>query len=366
MTIYLSNRDGNGKTNEEGHYKFQTAVFSGNALGANALKVRENSPLGRNVIVGAGQYKIDTSLGYSYTGWNTADEVVAIGTADPANPRITSIVAYVDKAAATSPTPPNNPGVAKLLAVNGTPSAVPTAPNSTTIQSAVGAGNPYTILAEVRVNAAATTIANVNITDVRSQVLVGSSLVGTSSIATGSVTTAKLADGAVTASKLGGQIVWEELGRVTLSSAANTLTVSSLPLRKYIHLTANVVPGASMDPYLRFNGDTGNNYNWRHDSNNGGTSNVVSTSSIVFTSTGQPYFRFMEADLINVATRPKLLHGFCVETGTAGSANLVQKAEFDGKWENTTTAINSITMFDATGNPNSFAAGTELIVSGHN
>lgn len=207
MTIYLSNRDGNGKTSEEGHYKFQTAVFAGNVLGANALKVRQNSPLGRNVIVGAGQYKIDTSSDYSYTGWNTADEVVAISTADPANPRITVIVAYVDKNATTSPTPPNNPGVTKLLAVNGTPGAIPSAPNSTAIQTAVGAGNPYIVLAEVRVNAAAATITDANITDTRSQVSLGTALVSANSLASSAVTTAKLADSSVTDAKLASNAV---------------------------------------------------------------------------------------------------------------------------------------------------------------
>lgn len=202
MTMYLSNRDGNGKTSEEGHYKFQTAVFSGNALGATGLLVKQNSPLGRNVLVSAGQYKIDTSGDYSYTGWNTADEVVAITTADPANPRITSIVLYVDKGATTSPTPPNNPGITKLMAVNGTAGAIPVAPNGTAIQSAVGAGNPYIILANVRVNAAATQIVTANITDTRSIVTVGTDMVGTNSILNNAVTTAKISDGAVTVDKI--------------------------------------------------------------------------------------------------------------------------------------------------------------------
>ena len=202
MTVYLSNRDGNGKTSEEGHYKFQTAVFSGNVLGATALQVKQNSPLGRSVLVSAGQYKIDTSSGYSYTGWNTADEVVAISTADPANPRITTIVVYVDKNASTSPSPPNNPGVTKFLAVNGTPGAIPSAPNSTVIQAAVGAGNPYVILANVTVPTAASQIVTANISDQRTQVTLASGLIGAASIQDGGVATAKLADLAVSTAKI--------------------------------------------------------------------------------------------------------------------------------------------------------------------
>jgi len=202
MTTYLSNRDGNGKTSEEGHYKFPTSLFSGNVLGSTSLLVKQNSPLGRNVLVSAGQYKIDTSTGYSYTGWISSDELVAISTADAANPRITTIVAYVDKNATTSASPPNNPGITKLMAVNGTPSAVPTAPNSTVIQAAVGSGNPYIILANVTVAASASQIVNANIADARIQIIAGPGLVGSASLQDGSVTTSKLPDSAVSTAKL--------------------------------------------------------------------------------------------------------------------------------------------------------------------
>ena len=65
MTLYLSNRDGNGKTSEEGHYKFQTAVWTGSVLGSSALAVTQNSPLGMSVLVAPGQFKIDTTSDYS-------------------------------------------------------------------------------------------------------------------------------------------------------------------------------------------------------------------------------------------------------------------------------------------------------------
>ena len=171
MTLYLSNRDGNGKTSEEGHYKFQTGVWTGNVLGAAALKVTQNSPLAMNVVVAAGQFKIDTPDDYSYTGWNNSAATIAISTADPANPRITTIVAYVDKSAPTSASPPNNPGIVKLKAVNGSAAASPVAPNDAAIQSSVGGGNPFIKLANVTVPAAASNIVNANIADVR--VLVG-------------------------------------------------------------------------------------------------------------------------------------------------------------------------------------------------
>lgn len=245
MTIYLSNRDGDGKTSEEGHYKFQTAVFTGNVLGATALLVKQNSPLGMNVLVSAGQYKIDTSTDYSYTGWNTADAAVTITTADPANPRITTIVVYVDKGAATSASPPNNPGITKLMAVNGTPGAVPVAPNGATIQSAVGSGNPYVVLANVTVAAAATQITDANISDQRTQVTVGTNLIDNLSLKNDSVTTSKILDLNVTTGKLADLAVttgkladgaatdakWRNaVGFYAYRTAARTLTAATFTL----------------------------------------------------------------------------------------------------------------------------------------
>ena len=197
MTVYLSNRDGNGKTNEEGHYRLQTRVYEGNVLFVDDLKVKQNSPLGMSVLVSLGDYRLETSSGYSYTGWIDVDTAVTITTADPANPRITTIILYVDKGATTSASPPNNPGIAKLLAVNGTPAASPTAPNGTTLQSAAGAGNPYMKLAEVLVGTGVTQITNANITDFRTKLTLVDNVVDTSSIINASVTNAKMATNSV-------------------------------------------------------------------------------------------------------------------------------------------------------------------------
>ena len=167
MTLYLSNRDGDGKTSEEGHYRLQTRVYEGGILHPNDLKVTQNSPLSMSVLVDVGDFRIETSSGYSYTGWNNISTSVIVSTSDPASPRITTIVLYIDKSATTSPSPPNNPGIPKLIAIDGSPSVTPSAPSGATIQSAVGAGNPYMILANIAIAAAATQIIDANITDLR-------------------------------------------------------------------------------------------------------------------------------------------------------------------------------------------------------
>lgn len=100
---------------------------------------------------------------------------LTIGTADVSNPRIDLVVVYVDNGVTLpsgTPTAANldGKGVAKAKIVQGTAAASPSAPNSTAIQSSVGSGNPYTVVAEVRVDAGVSVIAANKITDVRSLV----------------------------------------------------------------------------------------------------------------------------------------------------------------------------------------------------
>lgn len=208
MTVYLSNRDGNGKTSEEGHYKFPVNAFTGNVLTSTDLIVSQQDTLVMGVKIAAGQFRIPSSSGtYAYTGWSDASTNVAVSTADSANPRISAIVVYVDKNAATSASPPNNPGIAKFASVDGSPGAVPVIPNATQISAAIGSGNPYVILASVRVPAAAANVVNSYITDMRTFVTVAPNLVNSSSIQDGSVNTAEMADGAVITQKLADQAV---------------------------------------------------------------------------------------------------------------------------------------------------------------
>lgn len=110
-----------------------------------------------------------TSYGYYCANDTTSGETVTIGTPDTSNPRIDYIVAYVDLSVTPSNTTPNNPNNMFVLAdVQGTPAASPVVPTTSQIQSAIGAANPYIILAEVAVGTSVTQITNGNITDLRS------------------------------------------------------------------------------------------------------------------------------------------------------------------------------------------------------
>lgn len=119
------------------------------------------------------------------------DYNLTIATPDASNPRIDLVALYVDNAVSLpsgTPTSANldGPAVAKAIMVAGTPNASPTAPNSTAIQAAVGAGNPYTLIKQVLVDAGVSVIAGNKITDVRSMATLSAEVINANlSTATG-------------------------------------------------------------------------------------------------------------------------------------------------------------------------------------
>jgi hypothetical protein len=121
---------------------------------------------GLTVNIAAGRaYILASGGGDGYPIINSAQIAnLALTANSSGNPRISSIVLYVDLAA--SPVSDGS-GVAKVVSVDGTPAGSPTAPSGATIQAAIGASNPYIILANVTVNSGGSVPAS--IADVRPQ-----------------------------------------------------------------------------------------------------------------------------------------------------------------------------------------------------
>lgn len=175
MSRLILNRNG-GSADEYGHLLAFNRSLSGDII--EGCQVQANGTPNMTVVVGQGSGRISTgtypsSYGYFFgidtTTGTPAGESVTITTANSSNPRIDTIVAYVDLSVTASTGSPNNPNnMLKLIAVAGTPAASPSAPTGSAIQSAIGGSNPYIVLANVLVGTSVTQINSGNITDLRS------------------------------------------------------------------------------------------------------------------------------------------------------------------------------------------------------
>lgn len=122
---------------------------------------------GMNVSLSTGNGLISTGTGFARRIASDSVNTIAI-TAAASSARIDSIVAYIDNGATpTTSVVDNTNNILKFIAVAGTPAATPSAPTTATIQSAVGAGNPYMILWNITIPANATALTNATFTDVR-------------------------------------------------------------------------------------------------------------------------------------------------------------------------------------------------------
>lgn len=135
------------------------------------FKVTQKVTPDMNVLIAMGRAIIPTSdrkMAYPVRLYS-ADYEQAIASNGSGNPRKDAIVLYIDTSVSPNSAIDN---VAKLTRVAGTPSASPTAPDDATIQSAVGASNPFIRLANVTVASGATSITDANIEDTRQNAVI--------------------------------------------------------------------------------------------------------------------------------------------------------------------------------------------------
>lgn len=178
---------------------FETRIASSNngsiVASPSDLKVSAGSGMNVTVSTGAGIIGNGTLSGVRFA--IDAPVTVAVNAASTANPRMDSIVAYIDKSVSASTSVVDNTdlGIVKFKSVAGTPASTPTAPSTATIQSSIGAGNPYMVLANVTVPKSSSAASSFTIADMR--------VTPTSAIITdNSITTKKLANKAVTSAKV--------------------------------------------------------------------------------------------------------------------------------------------------------------------
>lgn len=145
---------------------FEDAIYG--SCVANDSSFVATAGTGMNVLLSSGDGLISTGTGFARRIEADATNTVPVTSASSANPRIDAIVAYIDMSVTpTVNVVDNTNDILKFKAVAGTPAASPSEPSAATIQSSVGAGNPYMVLWYLTVPTGATSVAVGTFTDVR-------------------------------------------------------------------------------------------------------------------------------------------------------------------------------------------------------
>ena len=158
---------------------------------------------------------------------------------------------------------------------------------------------------------------------------------------------------------------WKELGRTTLGSAGDTISVASLADKRYYMLLCDDRNSGSVNVGHRAGNsslDSGSNYSKRPSIN--GATDLTHTSQNNFLEDALNHSdnMFMVNYISNLSNKEKLGIGHCVRQNTAGAGNAPNRTEYVGKWANTSNVIDTLaTVNFGTGD---LASGSELVVLG--
>lgn len=170
-------------------------------------------------------------------------------------------------------------------------------------------------------------------------------------------------DWAATGGGDNGGIWWEELGRTTLGSANATMTVSGFAARKYLRILAAMLPsGGAVNGRFTFNNDSGSNYAQRFVTDYGTPSDLTSQQFIEIEGGNGQRRQYMVLELMNFANQTKLGMETLVHDNATNLASTVP-AKFDSMIKYNSNS--QVTRFDLNTTTNSWAAGSEVVILGH-
>lgn len=156
-------------------------------------------------------------------------------------------------------------------------------------------------------------------------------------------------------------MAWTRLSHVALSSAGDTLNSGTITachkLKVVVHTFAS---GGNIKENIRFNSDSGNNYNRRRSNNGASDSSDTSQAQLeVYGDTTEDRLLYM--DITNKSDKVKLVFGD-YNINTVGAGNAPSRTEWVGKWQNTSAQITNITITnDGSG---SYDTGSYITVFG--
>lgn len=157
---------------------------------------------------------------------------------------------------------------------------------------------------------------------------------------------------------------WEELGRDSLTLAGDVLTVSNLPVRRYLKIVVSVSDtGGTIGTNLQLNNDSTTSYAVRYSDNGGADSTATAQASILFRGATTSAPMQTVGYLYNIQNDEKVVQFTASCSGNTGSGNVPARVEGSGKWANTSDYVTRIDVLNVgTGD---FAIGSQLIILGH-
>ena len=158
---------------------------------------------------------------------------------------------------------------------------------------------------------------------------------------------------------------WKEVGRTTLGSAGDTISVSSLPDKKYYMILGHIEnTGGDTVSHVRANSDSSANYALRRSVNGGADSATTSDNRLFSTHNSKSIqTRFIQGHIANKSDTEKLGIFHVNEKASGGSGTAPSRIEGVGKHVQTSSALNELQLFnDEAG---SFDTGGELVVLGY-
>jgi len=161
---------------------------------------------------------------------------------------------------------------------------------------------------------------------------------------------------------------WKEVGRTTLGSSGDTISVSSLPDKRYYMLLTDSRPSGNLNVGHRAgNGsiDTGNNYAKRPSINGASdiTTHVNNNNFLEIDGLNHTDNMFSVNYLSNLSSKEKLGIGHSVRQNTAGAGNAPNRTEYVGKWANTSDVIDTLQTINF--GSGDLTSGSELVVLGY-
>ncbi len=154
---------------------------------------------------------------------------------------------------------------------------------------------------------------------------------------------------------------WVELGRTTLAVPASDISVVVPKKRWLMVIMRSTGNPFDVNMFLRFNGDNGNNYASRVNSNGGVDLASTSVSAIIVGGDNDFDPDFAMAYIDNNPVGEKLVIAHDCEQALAGS-NIPNRRESVGKWSNLTDQITTVTLSTITAQV--WNVGSEVIVLG--